>query len=60
MEALGEWGSRAVEADTVASALATFDAEEPSAILLDIDLPAPGSMPCYGLKKLESSAEAAG
>jgi len=38
-QALGEWGYRAVEADTVASALSTFDAEEPSAVLLDIDLP---------------------
>jgi len=38
-EALHSWGYGAVEAGTVAAALETFDAERPTAVLLDIDLP---------------------
>jgi two-component system response regulator AtoC len=38
-EALRGWGYEAVEAETVAAALATFDVEQPTAILLDINLP---------------------
>jgi DNA-binding NtrC family response regulator len=38
-EALRSWGYGAVEAGTVAGALETFDAERPTAVLLDIDLP---------------------
>ena len=38
-EALRSWGYGAVEAGTIAAALATFDAERPTAVLLDIDLP---------------------
>ena len=38
-EALRSWGYAAVEAGTVAEALKAFDAEHPTAVLLDIDLP---------------------
>ena len=38
-EALRRWGYLPVEAGTVAQGLATFDAEFPSAVLLDINLP---------------------
>lgn len=38
-EALRSWGYAAVEAGTVAAALATFDVKQPTAVLLDIDLP---------------------
>ena len=33
------WGYQPVEAGTVAAAVSTFETEEPSAVLLDIDLP---------------------
>lgn len=36
---LRSWGYEALEADTCAGALALFDAEHPSAVLLDINLP---------------------
>jgi two-component system response regulator AtoC len=38
-EALRGWGYEPVEAETVAAAMAAFDAEQPAAILLDINLP---------------------
>jgi DNA-binding NtrC family response regulator len=38
-EALRGWGYVPVEAETVAKALAAFDAEQPVAVLLDINLP---------------------
>jgi len=38
-EALRGWGYQPVEADTAAAALALFDAEGPTAVLLDINLP---------------------
>jgi two-component system, NtrC family, response regulator AtoC len=38
-EALRGWGYTPAEAGTVASGVAAFEAEEPSAVLLDIDLP---------------------
>ncbi|MDQ2855172.1 MAG: sigma-54 dependent transcriptional regulator [Acidobacteriota bacterium] len=38
-EALRGWGYEPIEAETVAAALAAFDAEAPAAILLDINLP---------------------
>src|SRR6185503_16155202 len=38
-EALRGWGYQPVEADTAAAALASFDAEAPAAVLLDINLP---------------------
>jgi DNA-binding NtrC family response regulator len=38
-EALRGWGYQPVEAGTVAAGVSTFEAEEPSAVLLDIDLP---------------------
>ena len=38
-EALRSWGYETVEAGTVAAGIATFEAEEPQAVLLDIDLP---------------------
>lgn len=38
-EALRGWGFMPVEAETVSGALATFDAEQPVAVLLDINLP---------------------
>ena len=38
-EALRSWGYESAEAGTVAAGLAAFDAEEPAAVLLDIDLP---------------------
>ena len=38
-EVLRSWEYVPVEADTVAAALNSFDAEQPSAVLLDIDLP---------------------
>ena len=38
-EALRGWGYVPVEAETVAGALAAFDAEQSSAVLLDINLP---------------------
>src|ERR1700755_1116344 len=38
-EALRSWGYTSAEAGTVAAALAGFEAEEPAAVLLDIDLP---------------------
>jgi two-component system, NtrC family, response regulator AtoC len=38
-EALRSWGYASVEAGTVAAGLAAFEVEEPTAVLLDIDLP---------------------
>jgi DNA-binding NtrC family response regulator len=38
-QALNEWGYRPIEAGSVAEAISAFDAEAPSAVLLDIDLP---------------------
>ena len=38
-EALRGWGFEPIEAETVSAALAAFEAEPPSAILLDINLP---------------------
>src|SRR4051794_32580194 len=38
-ESLRGWGYIPVEAETVADALASFDAEQPVAVLLDINLP---------------------
>ena len=38
-EALRGWGYVPVEAETVAAALAAFDAEQPAVVLLDINLP---------------------
>lgn len=38
-EALRGWGYTPVEAETVEGALSSFDAEQPSAVLLDINLP---------------------
>jgi DNA-binding NtrC family response regulator len=38
-EALRGWGYEPVEAETVSAGLAAFDAESPSAVLLDINLP---------------------
>ncbi|MDQ1524549.1 MAG: two-component system, NtrC family, response regulator AtoC, partial [Pyrinomonadaceae bacterium] len=38
-EALRSWGYQPVEAGTVAAGVSTFEAEEPAAVLLDIDLP---------------------
>ncbi len=38
-EAVRGWGYTPVEADTVAAALALFDAESPAVVLLDINLP---------------------
>jgi DNA-binding NtrC family response regulator len=38
-EALRGWGYEPVEAGTVAAGVATFESEEPQAVLLDIDLP---------------------
>jgi len=38
-EALRGWGYVPVEAETVANALVAFDAEQPAAVLLDINLP---------------------
>jgi DNA-binding NtrC family response regulator len=38
-EALNSWGYTPVEADTVAAALSMFEAEQPVAVLLDINLP---------------------
>jgi len=38
-EALRAWGYATVEAGTVVAALAAFDAEQPAAVLLDINLP---------------------
>jgi DNA-binding NtrC family response regulator len=38
-EALRGWGYLPVEAETVANALAAFEAEQPAAVLLDINLP---------------------
>ena len=38
-EALRGWGFEPIEADTVSAALTAFDAEPPSAVLLDINLP---------------------
>ncbi|HJZ69566.1 MAG TPA: sigma-54 dependent transcriptional regulator [Blastocatellia bacterium] len=38
-EALRNWGYSSVEAATGSAALATFDAEQPAAILLDVNLP---------------------
>src|ERR1044071_9456669 len=38
-EALRSWDYQPVDAGTVASGIAAFEAEEPSAVLLDIDLP---------------------
>ena len=38
-EALRSWGFEALEAGTVAEGLAAFNADSPSAVLLDIDLP---------------------
>ena len=38
-EALRGWGFEPIEAETVSAALAAFEAEQPAAILLDINLP---------------------
>ncbi len=38
-EALRGWGFEPIEAETVSAALAAFEAETPSAVLLDINLP---------------------
>ena len=38
-EALRGWGYEPIEAGTVAGALFSFDAERPTAVLLDINLP---------------------
>jgi DNA-binding NtrC family response regulator len=38
-EALRSWGYQPIEAGTVAAGVSTFEAEEPAAVLLDIDLP---------------------
>src|ERR1044071_2384985 len=38
-EALRGWGYIPVEAETVEEALSTFDMEQPTAVLLDINLP---------------------
>lgn len=38
-EALRNWNYACVEAGTVAAALGTFDAEQPAAVLLDVNLP---------------------
>ena len=38
-EALRGWGYEPIQAETAAAALAAFDAEQPAAILLDINLP---------------------
>lgn len=38
-EALRGWGYEPIQAETVATALAAFDADQPAAILLDINLP---------------------
>lgn len=38
-EALRSWGYVPIEAGTIAAALSTFDAEQPGAVLLDINLP---------------------
>ena len=38
-EALRGWGFEPIEADTVSAALAAFEAEQPAAVLLDINLP---------------------
>jgi two-component system, NtrC family, response regulator AtoC len=38
-EALRAWGYSFVEADSVSGALAAFDAEQPAAVLLDVNLP---------------------
>ena len=38
-EALRSWGYEPAEAGTVAAAVSAFEAEEPAAVLLDIDLP---------------------
>jgi two-component system response regulator AtoC len=38
-EALRGWGYQPIEAETVAAALALFEAEAPAAVLLDINLP---------------------
>ncbi len=39
MEALRGWGYEALEAGTIATALAVFDSEQPAAVLQDIHLP---------------------
>src|SRR5262249_3169407 len=38
-EALRSWGYVPIEAESVSGALATFDSEQPIAVLLDINLP---------------------
>ena len=38
-EALRGWGYEPVQADTAGAGLAAFDADQPAAILLDINLP---------------------
>jgi DNA-binding NtrC family response regulator len=38
-EALRGWGYEPIQADTAAAALAAFDADQPAAVLLDINLP---------------------
>src|SRR4030095_14610192 len=38
-EALRTWGYSSVEAGTVNPALATFDSDQPAAVLLDVNLP---------------------
>ena len=39
IEALRSWGYASVEADSVASATQAFEAEQPAAVLLDVNLP---------------------
>jgi two-component system, NtrC family, response regulator AtoC len=45
-EALRNRGYACVEAGTVAAALATFDAEQPAAVLLDVNLPDGSGLDC--------------
>ena len=46
-EALRGWGYEPLEASTVAAALESFDAERPSAVLQDVNLPdGPDSTRC--------------
>jgi DNA-binding NtrC family response regulator len=39
IEALRSWGYASVEADSVAAAIQAFEAEQPAAVLLDVNLP---------------------
>jgi DNA-binding NtrC family response regulator len=45
-EALRNWGYACVEGATVAAALATFDNEQPAAVLLDVNLPDGSGLDC--------------